>query len=291
MASIALDRDERRLAVSTTTDRAIVRRFLERDRLLAAYAICDLDPRELGRTRCGIAHDGDQVVAAVVEYTGASPQPVFVMGRDDGIAEILREAIRPRIAYFATLPENVGAVSRRYRLEPGPPMIRMWVDPERFRPAPDPGVERLVPADATDLNRLYRLGFGSWLPPQAIGEGVYYGIRIRGRLAAAAGTHVISSEARLGVVGNVLTQPEYRGRGYAEATTSAVTAELLRFCDHVVLNVRADNPPALNAYRRLGYAEHVRFEERLAHRTGSLWAEIAGAIRRRFTADRESPSA
>ena len=40
------------------------------------------------------------------------------------------------------------------------------------------------------------------------------------------------------------------------------TDELLRTCDQVVLNVRADNPPALNAYRRLGYAEHLRFEER-----------------------------
>ena len=28
------------------------------------------------------------------------------------------------------------------------------------------------------------------------------------------------------------------------------------------INVRADNPPALAAYRRLGYVEHVRFEER-----------------------------
>ena len=85
-------------------------------------------------------------------------------------------------------------------------------------------------------------------------------------VVAAAGTHVISREAGLAVVGNVLTHADHRGRGYAKAVTSAVTAELLRFCDQVVLNVRADNPPALQAYRRLGYREHVRFEERLVHR-------------------------
>ena len=39
----------------------------------------------------------------------------------------------------------------------------------------------------------------------AVAEGVYYGIRVGGRLVSAAGTHVISKEARLGVVGNVLT--------------------------------------------------------------------------------------
>ena len=120
----------------------------------------------------------------------------------------------------------------------------------------------------------------SWLPSSAIAEGVYYGIRVNGRLVSAAGTHVISPQARLGVVGNVLTSPEYRGRGYATATTAAVTAELLRTCDHVVLNVRSDNPPALQAYRRLGYAEHVRFEERLIHRIGARWPGITAALQR-----------
>ena len=161
-------------------------------------------------------------------------------------------------------------------------MVRMWVDRETFRPAEDPGVEPLLPSDAGELNRLYRLGFGSWLPPQSIAEGIYRGIRVNGRLVAAAGTQVIGPKARIAVVGNVLTQPEFRGRGYAQATTGAVTATLLQFCDHVVLNVRSDNPPALNAYRRLGYQEHVRFEERLVHRLDAPWPAFTAPLRRLF---------
>jgi predicted GNAT family acetyltransferase len=98
---------------------------------------------------------------------------------------------------------------------------------------------------------------------------------------SAAGTHVVSPSARLAVVGNVLTHANYRGRGFAAAVTGAVTAELLRFCDQVVLNVRSDNPPALQAYRRLGYQEHVRFEERLIHRIGPTWPGL-GSLRRFF---------
>ena len=64
--------------------------------------------------------------------------------------------------------------------------------------------------------------------------------------------------------------------------TSAVTAELLRFCDQVVLNVRSDNPPAIAAYRHLGYVEHCRFEERLIRRTGSPLADLTAPIRRLF---------
>ena len=100
---------------------------------------------------------------------------------------------------------------------------------------------------------------------------------------AAAGTHVISPSAAMAVVGNVMTHVDYRGRGYATAVTSAVTAELLTFCDQVVLNVRADNPPALAAYRRLGYEVHTTFEERLVHRSEAVWGGWTQSLRRMFS--------
>ena len=282
MSTVAIRRAEVGPTAATTRDRELLREFLERNRLFAAYAICDLDDREFPRTRWAVARQGEDVVALGVEYEGGSPQPLFVLGSDAGIQAVLRDVLRPRLAYVAALPESLPAIARRYRLDPGPQMVRMGVIAERFRPVEDPGVERLEPSDTPDLNRLYRLGFGSWLPAQSVAEGVYYGLRVHGRLVAAAGTHIVSRAARLAVVGNVMTAAEFRGRGYAKAVTAAVTAELLGFCDDVVLNVRADNPPALNAYRRIGYLEHVRYEERLARRTGSLLGEIGAALRRRL---------
>jgi RimJ/RimL family protein N-acetyltransferase len=282
MASVAAtSRRARGLAIRTVTDRGELRAFLETDRLLAAYAICDLEDREFAKTRWGGAFEGRQMVAIALEYSGMTPQPLFVMGRPDGIEAILRDVIRPRAAYVAVLPSALPAVEATYRLDEGPQMVRMWVDRARFRPYPA-DVRRLLPADIGELNRLYQLGFASWLPSSSIADGVYFGIRLGGRLVAAAGTHVISREARLAVVGNVLTHVDYRGRGFATAVTGAVTAELLRTSDQVVLNVRSDNPPALQAYRRLGYAEHVRFEERLAHRLGSPWPDLTAPFRRFF---------
>ncbi|MEI7743047.1 MAG: GNAT family N-acetyltransferase, partial [Chloroflexota bacterium] len=269
----------------TTTDRALLRDFLEQDRLFAAYAICDLEEREFGRTRWGIAVEDGIVIAIALEYGGLTPQPMFVLGRQDGIAAVLRDVVRPRAAYVAAGPASLPAVAVHYKVEPGPQMIRMWVDRSTFGPAPA-GVERLLPVEVSELNRLYGLGFAAWIPSGAIAEGVYYGIRVNGRLVAAAGTHVISREARLAVVGNVLTHLEHRGRGYAKAVTSAVTAELLRYCDQVVLNVRADNPPAIAAYTRLGYQEHCRFEERLVRRTTPNWPDLTGPLRRLLAARR-----
>jgi RimJ/RimL family protein N-acetyltransferase len=284
MASVsAAARQVRVVDVEPTVDRVLLRAFLERDRLYAAYAICDLDEREFERTRWGVAREAGEPVAVVLEYGGYAPQPVFVMGETAGIAAILREVIRPKVAYLAGLPEYLPALTGLYTVEPGSPMVRMWVDRPSFRPYPGE-VRRILPIESGDLNRLYQLGFTAWLPPTALTEGVYYGVWVNGRLVAAAGTHVVSREARLAAVGNVLTHVDYRGRGYATAVTGAVTAELLRTCDQVVLNVRADNPPALAAYRRLGYREHVHFEERLVHRVrpeGGLTG-LSATIRRVF---------
>jgi ribosomal protein S18 acetylase RimI-like enzyme len=287
MASIAVG--HRSAAVARpTTDRALLRGFLEHDRLYAAYAICDLEEREFGRTRWGAAFDRDELIAVGLEYSGPTPQPLFVMGRTDGISAVLRDVIRPRAAYIAARPVMLPSIEAHYRVDAGPQMIRMWVDRARFRPYPAT-VERLLPVEISELNRLYQLGFASWLPASAVADGVYYGMRVNGQLIAAAGTHVVSHGARLAVVGNVLTHADFRGRGFATAVTGAVTAELLRHCDQIVLNVRADNPPAISAYRRLGYAEHARFEERLIHRLGPIWPDLAAQLRRFFARKENHP--
>lgn len=280
-------RERGSVVVQETTDRRLLRAFLETDRLYAAYALCDLDDHEFSRTRWGVAMANRGPIALVLQYAGYSPQPVFVLGQNNGIEAILAELIRPRTAYLAAKREHLPAIAAHYRVDPGPAMVRMWTDRAHFRPFPA-AVQRLLPVEIGDLNRLYQLGFGAWLPASTIVEGLYYGIRVNGRLVSAAGTHVISPAARLAVVGNVLTHADFRGRGYATAVTGAVTAELLRFCDQVVLNVRADNAPALAAYRRLGYLEHVTFEERLVHRIEPVWSGLTAPIRRLFGNRKES---
>ena len=74
------------------------------------------------------------------------------------------------------------------------------------------------------------------------------------RLVSIAGTHVVSPMASLGVVGNVLTHPSYRGRGLARLVTSRVTAAILDVgCALAVLTVDPLNTPAVRAYAGLGY--------------------------------------
>jgi hypothetical protein len=83
---------------------------------------------------------------------------MFAMGRPDGIEAILSEVVRPRAAYVAALPESLPAIATQYRVDPGVPMVRMWVDRARFRPYPA-DVRRLLPVEIGELNRLYQMGF------------------------------------------------------------------------------------------------------------------------------------
>ena len=267
-----------RLAVRSTRDRTLLRRFLGTDRSFAAYALADTDDHEFARTRWGVAFDDGEPVAVVMEYRGISPQPLFLMGEPAGVSAILRDVIRPRIAYAQTRPALVPAVRVQYRADAPAPMVRMAVDAGSYTPVIGEAV-RLDQGDTRHLNRLYQLGFSSHLAEEAVATGIYYGVRRGTRLIAAAGTHVIGPGVGIAAVGNVYTHREYRGQGLAKIVTSAVTTELLRDCDTVVLNVRADNPPALATYRALGYRTVTEFEERLIRRETSLWDSIVGPVR------------
>jgi ribosomal protein S18 acetylase RimI-like enzyme len=152
-------------------------------------------------------------------------------------------------------------------------MLRMVVDRDSFTRFAGPA-ERLNALDIDDLNRLYQLGFRAGFPPSVLDDGVYYGIRVRGRLVSAAGTHAINPKEGIAVVGNVMTHTDFRGHDFAKMVTSAVTAELLDRVPDVALNVHADNEPAVAAYGRLGYRTHCQLVERLARRRVGGWGLI-----------------
>ena len=129
MSTVALARHEAVVTASVTTDRTLLRAFLQRDPLYAAYAICDLDDREFPRTRWGAAWSGGSIIAVVLEYAGGTPQPIFVMGRDDGIAAILESVIRPRRADSGAGPPGGSPGAARTRSP-------RWPLPSRTRSNP-----------------------------------------------------------------------------------------------------------------------------------------------------------
>jgi GNAT superfamily N-acetyltransferase len=253
------------------TDRDLIASFLRTDRLYAAYPLGDLDGPGRRRAAWGMSFDASgRPTALGMHHEGLVPQPLFLMGEVDGCRAILAGVLKPRDAYFQTTAAHEAAIRELYELEPPIAMLRMSVDRRSFIPFAGPA-ERLGSSDIEELNRLYQLGFRSGFPASVLEEGVYYGVRVRGHVVAAAGTHVVSPRERIAVVGNVMTQPEYRGHDFAKMVTSAVTAELLERVTDVTLNVHGENVPAVAAYGRLGYGVYCHLVERIGRRRSGGW--------------------
>jgi len=259
------------LRARAVTERDEIAAYLRTDRRYSAYALGDLDSAARGRCSWGIAFDADgEPVALAMHHDGLVPQPLFLMGEPAGVRAVLAGVIKPRDAFFQSTKALDLAASDLYELDEATVLLRMVVDADSFIPAAGTA-QRLNAGDIDDLNRLYQLGFRAGFAQAILDDAVYYGIRIRGRLVSAAGTHVINRREGIAVVGNVMTHADYRGHGFAQMVTGAVTATLLEQMPDVALNVHADNAPAVTAYARLGYREYCRLTERLGRRRSGGW--------------------
>lgn len=272
--------------VKALVDRSEIRSLLVPRVEYTAYAIGQLEPGLFERTRWFHAR-GETGSGLVLHSRGGLGDATFVMGEPLAIAAIL--AIQPGTpqTYITSQPHHVDALGSVYRLSNQQPMIRMGVTGATFRPAERVQTVRLTGLEIRRINQLYSSdGTPSYYAPEHIDAGVYRGVVAGGSLVAIAGTHVVSYQERVAVVGNVFTHPDYRGHGYATAATSAVTAALLESCDTVVLTVDPRNTPAVAAYDRLGYREACQLLEASAIRrdpvgVAAFFRRIGASVRGR----------
>src|SRR5438477_2095506 len=250
-----------------------VRAFFERDRLIAAYALADLDPHNVDQSRWWVARRGDDIVAAALLVEVLPFRPCFAMGESQALAELFRSGMSEARLILATPPNGRLPIEASYRFERIDIMNRMKVSAERFQPRIGHTVTRLTADELDDVIDLYGNASRSYFTPARLARELYFGVYSGRQLVAAAGTHVRSYGAGIAAVGNVLTRLAYRNRGMATSVTSAVTEAALEDHKDVVLNVRQDNLPAISVYRRLGYDVHGPFIEGPAVRR-AVWDRL-----------------
>ncbi|MDE3113674.1 MAG: GNAT family N-acetyltransferase [Chloroflexota bacterium] len=256
----------------------VVRAFFGHDRLLAAYALADLDPDNVDTARWWVARRGRDVTAAALLVEILPFRPCFAMGDTDSLASLFHE-LREQRLILAVPPRGRPAVEQTYRFERVDLMRRMAVEARAFLPRTTRTPTRLGPDQLEDLIELYGEASRSYFTARRLAREIYYGVYDGRRLVSAAGTHVRSSHAGIAAVGNVLTRIGHRDRGLATSVTSAVTEEALREHRDVVLNVRQENAPAIRVYERLGYHTHATFIEGPAVRRAP-WERITNIWRR-----------
>src|SRR5436305_15096877 len=108
---------EIRIDVHTSAEEA--RAFLERDRILAAYALADIDQPDIEGSRWWTARRDGEIAAVALVVEGLPFRPCFATGAPEAVAAIFREGVREPRILLATPPRCRPAIEAAYRSEPG----------------------------------------------------------------------------------------------------------------------------------------------------------------------------
>lgn len=130
----------------------------------------------------------------------------------------------------------------------------MVVDETGFKPFETLGVRRLVEKDVdafVELRKTQGRAMSRDDAYEMVRSGRFYGIFDNDKLVGVAGTRVRLPE--VWIIGHVFVHPDYRGRGFGKAVTSAVTKDAVSSGATAYLQVEVDNHAAINVYERLGY--------------------------------------
>ncbi|HTQ55407.1 MAG TPA: GNAT family N-acetyltransferase [Bryobacteraceae bacterium] len=248
-----------------TADPAAIREILRSDPAWCVFALADLAPAYSGHARWHVASDGRPALLLV--YGGFHPPALFGHGAAEDLAGLMPE-IADQPEFYVSVKREFAEWLRThgYRFRRELQMWRMVLGPSRIVPRAHAAV-RLGPQDYYRLTELYRDGEATGEAPPFFNAGmlenaIYYGIRDRDGIIAAAGTPVLAREEGVAAVGTVYTRRDRRGRGYGMAVTAAVTAELVRSgVGLVALNVAQTNAGAIRIYERLGFARYCEYRE------------------------------
>lgn len=245
--------------------------YLRRDVELHLYEIGDLDPFFWPYTTWYAQRAARGVEQLFLVYTGTDLPVLLATARPQGIdklCSLLQASLPflPRRFYSHLSPGAQAAFEEDYRLESHGLHYKMALrDPRALDAVDTSQVEQLSSADLDDLLALYEAAYpGNWFDARMLETGMYFGIRLAGSLVAVAGIHVYSPHFRVATIGNVTTHPDYRCRGLGQQVCARLSLELLKNVDHVGLNVKADNAPAIHSYRKLGFVKIAEYEEFMA---------------------------
>lgn len=245
--------------------------YLRRDVYLHIYSLGDLDDFFWPYTRWrGWKEDGE-LRAIVLFYTGMDPPTLLALGEDaESLTSLLASTLGelPEEFYAHLSPGLEVAFAGAYKLDTHGEHYKMALtDPARVAGADCSGVTALDESDLPELLELYRAAYpGNWFDPRMLETGQYFGVRDGDRLVAGGGVHVYSARYKVAALGNIATRHEFRGRGLGKAVTAAACRSLLGSVEHVGLNVKCDNAPAVACYRSLGFTVAATYEELMVER-------------------------
>ncbi len=227
---------------------------LSRDVIRHVFAFYDLQ-YQLQRTMCLAAFERRKLAGYMLTYTGFESPSIVIEGTEEAARKLIEHAPRNHFLMH-TPPELLPIVKAKY--PKAKHYVESWMLVKQGQATffPLSNVRKLVPEDAQQLATLLATRkerknlsidkYAEWLK-----EHPMYGLFVNGKLVSYAGSFVQTPQ--IWMIGGVYTDPHYRNRGYATASTSTITQEALNNAENAALLARADNASAIKAYTKIGY--------------------------------------
>jgi RimJ/RimL family protein N-acetyltransferase len=248
-------------------DKREIEAFLRRDTFLHLYGLGDLDDDQWPHTTWYAAKQAGRIAAVVLVYTRYQPPTVLALGKDDGPAlpELLDSVLPllPERLYAHLSPGLPDLLEPHYHLTLHGEHLKLGLlHPDRLDAIDTSQAAPLSPADADHAAKLYQDSYaGHWFHPSTLGAMPYFGIHGPEGLLSIAGCHTYSENYGVSALGNIATHPAHRNRGLGKAVTAALCRWLSPRIQHIGLNVKADNAPAIACYRGLGFEPVATYYE------------------------------
>jgi len=232
--------------------------FLRKNVYLHIYSIGDLDDFFWPDTVWYGWEKGGEIQAVALLYTASQdPTLLALSGQQDVMSELIRSIfhILPERFYAHLSPRVAEAVEQQCQIESYGKHYKMGLKNTAPLQVIDCSqVVRLTENDLEDMLDLYEKGYpGNWFNARMLKTKQYFGLRLNNRLLSVAGIHVYSEKYKVAALGNIITHPDYRGKGFGKFVTAGLCQSLAEHVNNIGLNVKADNSAAVAMYRKLGF--------------------------------------
>ena len=254
------------MAASEIRNREHVAEFLLKELEVNAYALGYLDEEYAESTHVVGELEAGSLTAIAMVYRGLTVPALFTAGRSDAIQGLLRklggdlpEHVMAHIppGHRASVESVLAPVTKLRRV------ARMGLRADGFLDPGDTGiaVDVLSHMDTGAILQLYSMWPDNLFEPFQLESGLYLGVRDGNTLACIAGIHNLSETFDVAAIGNLVTHPAHRGKGFAKACTAALLRTVLQRVSRVTLDVQEDNAPAVRTYECFGFKPCAEFFE------------------------------
>jgi ribosomal protein S18 acetylase RimI-like enzyme len=197
--------------------------------------------------------DGD-LTACLCLYKGNPTLPSLVTrGDSKAVSEIINQLNYPRL--FSIIPQNhTEELQAFYTLENPNEFQLMAVERTRFFSEETRAVKRLTLRNLFEVDAFYRSQAASAWHPKQLEIGPYYCIQENNRIVSICGTLAVYPKTPgVAVIGNLITLPAFRRKGYGTSVLSAVVQSLFKRHQWVTLLVVGSNTSAIRMYQQMGF--------------------------------------